>query len=86
LPLIVAAVWALIGGGLLRLHNWARWVTMLAAVWGIASILANAVVFSVHFDWSLPRTVAQIAVQAAVLWYLFRRTIADRFSKGKESA
>jgi len=79
LPLAVGVAWALIGWGLLRLHNWARWAVMLMAAWGIASALSNALVFSVHLGWSL----LQIVVRVAVVWYLFRTSVAEQFKVAK---
>jgi hypothetical protein len=75
LPLAMGTAWALIGWGLLRLYNWARWALMLTAAWGIASALSYALVFSVHLGWFL----LQIAVRLALVWYLFRTPVAERF-------
>ena len=77
MPLAMGISWALIGWGLLRLQNWARWAAMLAAVWGIAGGLSYALVFSVHLGWSL----LQIVVRVVVVWYLFRAPVADQFIK-----
>jgi len=74
-PLAFGTAWALIGWGLLRLHNWARWAVMLTAVWGIASGLSQAVVFPGHLGWRLPK----IVVCALAVWYLFRMPVADQF-------
>ena len=79
LPLAMGVTWALIGWGLLRLHNWARWAVILTAVWGIASALSYALVFSVYLGWSL----LQIAVRVALVWYLFRTSVAERFRVAK---
>src|SRR5580692_785717 len=36
MAVLVGAGWALVGWGLFRLHNWARWAAMLVMVVGIA--------------------------------------------------
>src|SRR5450755_4726522 len=36
MALLVGTGWALVGWGLFRLHNWARWAAMLVMVVGIA--------------------------------------------------
>jgi hypothetical protein len=77
LPLAFGMAWALVGWGLLRLHNWARWTLMLTASWGLAIGLSRAIVYRVHSG----RTLLQMAVSAALVWYLFRMPIADQFRK-----
>ena len=84
--LIVGLIWVLVGWGLLQLCNWARWTVMLAAVWGIASGLAPALVFSTPLWWPFLLTGLQIIVRVATVWYLFRASIADRFSKSAKTA
>ena len=80
-PLLVGLAWALIGWGLLQLHNWARWVVMLTSVWGIASSLALALVFSARLWWPFLLVGLQITVRLAVVLYLSRASVADRFTK-----
>ena len=84
--LVIALVWVLAGWGLLQSRNWARWAVMLASVWGIASTLAPALVFSIHLGWPLLRVGLQIIVRIAVVWYLFQASVADRFSKSAKTA
>jgi hypothetical protein len=77
LPVAIAIIWAVIGWGLLRLNNWARWAVILASVLGIASCLSYALVFSTHLGWWF----LQIVLRAAVVWYLFAAPIAGLFTK-----
>ena len=84
--LVVGLIWALVAWGLLQLCNWARWTVMLAAVWGIASGLAPALLFSTPLWWPFVLTGLQIIVRVAAVWYLFRASIADRFSKSAKTA
>jgi hypothetical protein len=84
--LILGLTWALVGCGLLQLRNWARWTVMLASVWGIASGLAPALLFSTPRWWPFLLTGLQIIVRVAAVWYLFRASIADQFSKSAKTA
>src|SRR3981081_3130938 len=79
--LIVGLVWGLVGWGLLQSQHWARWTVMLGAVWGIASSLAPALIFSTRLWWPFLLVGLQIIVRVAVVWYLFRASVAAAFSK-----
>ena len=75
------AMWALIGGGLLTLRNWARWATMLFAGFRASIVLAKMLTFGVRLHWSSVWAGLQIAIEVAVVWYLFRQSTADYFRK-----
>jgi hypothetical protein len=81
--LLVGIMWIILGWGLLKLRNWARWAAMLVAVWGIASGLAQALVFSARFGWPVLLVGFQIVVRIAVVWYLLRSPVADQFRVAK---
>jgi len=68
MALLVGAGWALVGWGLFRLHNWARWAAMLAITIGIASLVPkiSAAELGVPLLWYG----LQIALRAAAAWYL----------------
>ncbi len=68
MALLVGAGWALVGWGLFRLHNWARWAAMLVMTIGIASLVPkiSAAELGVPLLWYG----LQIALQAAAAWYL----------------
>jgi hypothetical protein len=85
LALLAGAVWALIGWGLLRLHNWARWAAMLLAAWGIAAVLAATAVGSGRHGWLLVCQGLEIIARLAIVWYLFRMPMADRFTKSAKT-
>lgn len=72
MALLVGAGWALVGWGLLRLHNWARWAATLLSVWGIAALVPKVSAVAVDFRWSLLSSGLQVALRAAVVWYLLQ--------------
>src|SRR5579862_47957 len=57
MALLVGSAWALVGWGLFRLHNWARWAAMLVMIIGVA--------------WLVPKiSMAELGLQFA--WYGFQ--------------
>lgn len=68
MALLVGAAWALVGWGLFRLHNWARWAAMLVMTIGIASLVPKISMaqLGVPMLWYG----LQIALRAAAAWYL----------------
>ena len=68
MALLVGWGWALVAWGLLRLHNWARWAAMLVMIWGIAWLVPK--ISSAELGVPLLWYGLQIAVRAAVAWYL----------------
>jgi hypothetical protein len=68
MAMLVAAGYALVGWGLFRLHNWARWAAMLVMVIAVAALVPKISmaelgipVFWYGFE---------IALRAAAAWYL----------------
>jgi hypothetical protein len=68
MALMVGAGWALIGWGLFRLLNWARWAAMLVMTVGIAWLVPK--ISAAELGLPLLGYGLQIAVRAAVAWYL----------------
>jgi hypothetical protein len=68
MALLVGTGWALVGWGLLRLHHWARWAAMAVMTVGIAWLVPtiSAAELGVPLLWYG----LQIALRAAVAWYL----------------
>lgn len=66
--LLLGAGYALIGWGLFRLQNWARWAAMLVMVVGVASLVPRISMAELGFPvfWYG----FQIALRVAVGWYL----------------
>lgn len=77
--LLFGAGYALVGWGLFRLHNWARWIAMLIMVIGVASLVPRISMAELGvpvFWYGL-----QIALRAALAWYLAQApTVIDAFT------
>lgn len=80
MALLVGSGWALVGWGLFRLHNWARWAAMLVMTVGIAWLVpkisaADLGVPVLWYGW-------QIALRTAAAWYLAQApAVIDSFNK-----
>jgi len=68
MTLLVGVGYGLVGWGLLRLHNWARWAAMLVMVLGVASLVPRISMaeLGVPVCWYG----LQIALRVAIGWYL----------------
>ena len=66
--LLVGTGWALVGWGLFRLHNWARWAAMAVMVAGVASLVPK--ISQAELGVPLLWCGLQIALRAAAAWYL----------------
>jgi hypothetical protein len=68
MALLIGSGYALVGWGLFRLHNWARWAAMLVMTIGIAWLVPkiSAAELGVPLMWYG----LQIALRAAAAWYL----------------
>jgi len=87
MALLFGAGWGLVGWGLARQHNWARWAAILVLTIGVAWLvpkISSAELGSVRFSWDG----VQIAIQAAAAWYLAQApAVIDGFTaKAKRSA
>ena len=80
MALLVGFGWALVGWGLFRLHNWARWAAMMAMAIGIGLLVPKISV--AELGWPLLWYGLQIAVRAAAAWYLAQsRDVLEGFAK-----
>lgn len=79
--LLVGAVGALIGWGLLRLNNWARRVAVVAALVGVVMLIPSVSAAASDFGWPLAWGGLGIMVRAAVAWYLLLGAGPDAFQK-----
>jgi hypothetical protein len=79
MALLFGAGWAIVGWGLFRLHNWARWSAMLVMVLGVASLVPSISMAALGlpiFWYGL-----QIALRAAAAWYLAQApAVVDAFA------
>jgi hypothetical protein len=79
MAMLVGAAYALVGWGLFRMHNWARWVAMLVMVISVASLVPRISMaeLGVPVFWYG----FQIALRVAVGWYLAQApAIVDAFA------
>ena len=80
MALLIGAGYALIGWGLIRLHNWARWAAMLVMTIGIASLIPK--VSMAELGAPILWYGLQIALRAAAAWYLAQAPeVLDTFAK-----
>jgi hypothetical protein len=80
MALLVGSGWALVGWGLFRLHNGARWAAMLVMTIGIAWLVPKISMaeIGVPILWSG----LQIALRAAAAWYLAQApAVLDSFAR-----
>lgn len=80
MALLVGSGWALVGWGLFRLHNWARWAAMLVMTIGIAGLVPKISMaeIGVPILWAG----LQIALRAAAAWYLAQApAVIDSFAR-----
>ncbi len=81
MTLLVGVGWALVGWGLFRLHNWARWAAMIASILGIA-LAVPKVSAAADFRQMLVAGGLNITVRAAGVWYLLQSpSVFESFTK-----
>jgi hypothetical protein len=68
--LSVGAGWALVGWGLYRLRNWARWCAILLMVIGVAGSVPAVSAAARDLTWRFFLYGAQIMVRVVIAWYL----------------
>jgi len=68
--LSVGAGWALVGWGLYRLRNWARWCALLIMVIGVAGSVPAVSAAARDLTWRFFFYGGQIMVRVVVAWYL----------------
>lgn len=83
--LLAAVSGAIIGSGLLRLNNLARWAAFLTMMAGTMMLVPGVSAAAVSFQWSLLWSGLGITVRVAVAWYLWQVPVTDAFHN-KESA
>jgi hypothetical protein len=66
----VGAGWALVGWGLYRLRNWARWCAMILMVIGVAGSVPAVSAAARDITWRFFFYGAQIMVRIVIGWYL----------------
>ena len=79
--LLVAVVATAIGVGLLRLHNWARRLAILAALLGMVLLLPS--VSSAVLGFRIARLIwggLGVMVRAMIVWYLYQHPVKEAFA------
>ncbi len=79
--LLVSAVSALIGLGLLRLNRWARWAALLSGLAGCVMLVPAISAAATSLSWSLLWSGLGIIVRIAAVWYLWQDPVAAGFSR-----
>jgi hypothetical protein len=80
MTLLVGGGYALVGWGLFRLHNWARWAAMAVMVLGVASLVPR--ISMAELGGPVLWYGLQIALRVAAGWYLAQApAVIDSFSK-----
>jgi hypothetical protein len=83
MALLVGVGWAVVGWGLFRLHNWARWAAMLVMVISVASLVPK--ISMAELGAPILWYGLQLALRVAVGWYLAQApAVVDAFA-GKQS-
>lgn len=78
--LLAGSGYALIGWGLFRLHNWARWLAMLLIAWAVGSLVPA--ISAARFNLKFFECGAEIAIFAAAAFYLAQApTVLEVFAK-----
>ena len=79
MAMLVGSGWALVGWGLFRLHNWARWAAMLIMTIGIAWLVPK--ISMAELGLPLFWYGLQIALRGAAAWYLAQApAVIDAFA------
>ena len=79
--LLVSALTALTGWGMLCMQSWARRVTILAGFAGFIMLVPSVSAAAVDFRWSLLWGGIGIIVRMVVIWYLWQTPVAEQFTK-----
>lgn len=66
----VGAGWALVGWGLYRLRNWARWCAIILMVLGVAGSVPAVSAAARDLTWRFFLAGIQIMVRIVIVWYL----------------
>ncbi len=79
--LLVGGLGAVVALGLWRLHRWARWLAILAAIVGVVMLLPNVSSAMLDFHigklgWAGFGTI----VRVMIVWYLFQEPVQEAFA------
>lgn len=77
--LVVGVLWALVAWGLFRLRDWARWAAQIVLAIGVAWTLPMMYFNQVRFGWRMVADIAELALRALAIGYLFAPKVMDAF-------
>jgi hypothetical protein len=78
----VGGGWTLIGWGLYKLKNWARWCAVLLMVIGVAGSVPAVSAAARDLGWAFFVNGAQIMVRIVIAWYLVASPeLVDAFAR-----
>jgi hypothetical protein len=81
---LVSAGWALVGWGLIKVQNWARWAAVVLMVLGIAAGIPAVSAASINPGWRLAWYGVQMMAKVAAVWYLvFAPDAIEAFNKAE---
>jgi multidrug transporter EmrE-like cation transporter len=79
--LLTAGVLGLVGWGLLRLNNWARWAAITIGFVGVVMLVPAVSAAAVDLRVSLVWGGLGIMVRVMIVWYLFQEPVKETFTK-----
>jgi hypothetical protein len=83
----IGAGWGLVGWGLYRLRNWARWCAIVILVLGIAGSVPAVSAAARDLGWRFFANGVQILVRIVIVWYLTASPeLVNAFRKQGDSA
>lgn len=84
--LLVGAGWALVGWGIYRVENWARWAAVVLMVLGIAAGVPAVSAASIDPGWRLAWYGGQMMAKVVAAWYLIFAPDAREAFRGDKVA
>jgi multidrug transporter EmrE-like cation transporter len=79
--LLTAGIGGLIGLGLLRLNNWARWAAIVVGFVGVVMLVPAVSAAAVDLRVALIWGGLGIMVRVMIVWYLFQEPVKEPFTK-----
>ncbi|HTR64141.1 MAG TPA: hypothetical protein VMH85_00115 [Terriglobales bacterium] len=80
-PFLMGGTWGVIGWGLFRLREWARQAAMIFIIVGAGLLVPYFVFANSLFQWSVLLAALEVVIRLTIVWYLFRGSLAQHFSK-----
>jgi hypothetical protein len=81
--LLVGAVAAIVGAGLLRMKNLARRAAAVLAVAGVVLLVPKLSADAAELSWRLVEAGFAVMIRVAIAWYLWQSSTAEKFQRVK---